>query len=419
VSRVAAYDPAMLPAAPDLDTLASERARLWEFGRRSVHPAGGFAWLDDTGQPVLDRPVEAWVTCRMTHVAALEVLAGHDDARRELDHGVAALRTTLYDAEHGGWFAAVDAAAGVPATPEKRCYEHAFVLLAAASATAAGHPDGPALLADAAGVFEERFWRENEGMAAESWDRAWTTLEDYRGANANMHSVEAMLAVHDVTGEAVWLERAERVLHRVVHEVARPAEWRLPEHFTSTWVPVPDYNRDSPADPFRPYGVTIGHLLEWSRLALHVRAAHLVRGEDVPDWLLEDAQGLFEAAVRDGWHVDGEDGFVYTTDFDGTPVVRTRLHWVLAEGIAAAWALAEATGEQGYLDWYAVWWDQAERRFIDRVDGSWRHELDEHHQPSTTVWNGKPDVYHAYQAALLPALRPAGSFVGSFAGPPR
>ena len=27
--------------------------------------------------------------------------------------------------------------------------------------------------------------------------------------------------------------------------------------------------------------------------------------------------------------------------------------------------------------------------------------LDEHNRPSHTVWDGKPDVYHAYQALLL------------------
>ncbi|WP_344931743.1 AGE family epimerase/isomerase [Saccharopolyspora gregorii] len=44
---------------------------------------------------------------------------------------------------------------------------------------------------------------------------------------------------------------------------------------------------------------------------------------------------------------------------------------------------------------------------MDRELGSWRHELDEHNRPAATVWEGKPDLYHAYQATLLPRLRPA------------
>ncbi|HET8766929.1 MAG TPA: AGE family epimerase/isomerase [Pedococcus sp.] len=406
-------EPTTAPSTPDAGWLAAERARLWDFARGSVHPAGGFAWLDDDGRPELDRPVEAWITCRMTHVAALEVLAGNADAEPVLDHGVRALREVLRDAEHGGWFSAVDTATGEPVSTGKACYDHAFVLLASSSAAAAGHPDGAALLAEARAVFADHFWDDEAGMAVEAWDRGWTTLEDYRGVNANMHTVEALLAVHEVTGDPQPLRQAARVVERVVHGFARDNDWRLPEHFTPDWTALPDYNRDSPADPFRPYGVTIGHLLEWSRLTLHLRTA---LGDDAPDWLLEDAAGLFDRAVADGWHADDCDGFVYTTDFDGTPVVRQRLHWVVAEGIGAAWVLARETGEDDYADWYAAWWAHAQACFIDRERGSWRHELDERNQPAATVWRGKPDVYHAYQAALLPSLRPAASFAGALRG---
>ena len=250
-------------------------------------------------------------------------------------------------------------------------------------------------------MFERRFWSEAEGMVVEVWDRPWSALEEYRGANANMHSVEALLAVHDVTGSAIALGQATRIAQRLVHDAARAHGWLMPEHFTPDWQPLLDYNREEPAHPFRPYGATVGHLLEWSRLALHLRRAH---GESAPAWLLDDARSLFDTAVRVGWEVDDAEGFVYTVDFAGTPVVRTRLHWVLAEGIAAACALWAATGEQQYVDWYARWWDHAERLFIDRERGSWRHELDPQNRPASTVWQGKPDVYHAYRAALLPEL---------------
>lgn len=399
-------------SAAHREWLAAERERLWTFGRGSVEPGGGFAWLDADGQPDRSRPIEAWITCRMTHVAALEALCGRAEAEAVLDHGVRALETTLRDAEHGGWYAAVGPRG--PVTTDKRAYEHAFVLLAAAGARTAGHPRGESLLDQAQHVFEQRFWSEDEGMVVEVWDRPWSSLEAYRGANANMHSVEALLAVHDVTGSSVWLERATSIAERLVHGVARGYEWLLPEHFTPAWTPLPDYNRDEPAHPFRPYGATVGHLLEWSRLSLHLRHAH---GTSAPTWTLDDARSLFDAAVRVGWGVDGAEGFVYTTDFSGVPVVRTRLHWVLAEAIAAACALWTATGDDVYRSWYATWWDHADRFFIDRVHGSWRHELDPHHRPASTVWQGKPDIYHAYQAALLPALGEITSFAGALAAP--
>ncbi len=62
------------------------------------------------------------------------------------------------------------------------------------------------------------------------------------------------------------------------------------------------------------------------------------------------------------------------------------------------------TRHERYAAWYATWWDFAERHLIDRQDGSWHHELDPGNQPAATVWPGKPDVYHALQATLIPRL---------------
>ncbi len=115
--------------------------------------------------------------------------------------------------------------------------------------------------------------------------------------------------------------------------------------------------------------------------------------------------------MRDGWAVDGAEGFVYTTDFTGRPVVRDRLHWVLTEAIATAWTLHAATGIASYADWYGTWWAHAQGYFLDG-SGSWRHELNPSNSPASNVWEGKPDVYHAYQAALLPELGDAISFAG-------
>ena len=68
-------------------------------------------------------------------------------------------------------------------------------MLAGSSAVVAGLPGADDLLAEATGVFEQRFWDEAPGLVVDEWDRSWTTPEPYRGLNAAMHSVEAMLAV--------------------------------------------------------------------------------------------------------------------------------------------------------------------------------------------------------------------------------
>ncbi|WP_347355137.1 AGE family epimerase/isomerase [Intrasporangium sp.] len=385
--------------------LEADAARLVGFARRAADPGGGFGWLDDAGRLVADRPVETWITCRMTHVFALAALHGDGSAGEYVDRGVAALGSVLRDRTHGGWFSSAG-----PAGRVKEGYAHAFVVLAAASATGAGHPDGPSLLQEALGVVLERFWDEDQGLVADVWDADWTVLDPYRGVNANMHTVEAFLAAAEVTGDRVWLDRAVRILTRVVDGFAREHDWRLSEHFDQQWRPLLDYNIDRPDDQFRPYGVTIGHLIEWSRLALHARTA---LGAKAPGWLLESAGRLYRAGVGRGWDVDGAPGFVYTTDFQDRPVVRERMHWVLAEAIAAAWTLWRDTGQASAGDDFARWWAYARRYLLDERDGSWRHELDAGNRPSARVWSGRPDVYHAYQATILPLLPPAASFIGA------
>ena len=382
--------------------LEAETDRLLEFGRRSLVPSGGFARQGEDGT-AQDGPLELWIACRMTHVYAIGHLLGRPGYAAFADHGVAAIRGLFADDEHGGWFAEAERD-GTPRDDAKAAYPHAFVVLAASSATAAGRPGAAELLDRALEVSEQHFWDEDAGMVVEEWDRAFTTLDGYRGVNANMHTVEAYLAAADVTGDRVWLDRAVRIVERVVHGFARGNGWRLPEHFDEGWSPLLDYNRETPAHPFRPFGATIGHWFEWARLTLHARAALEARGESAPAWMLDDAVGLFDAGVREGWAVDGAEGFVYTVDWEGTPVVRERMHWVAAEAIAAAAALHAATGDDRFDDLYARWWDYVGRYVLDREGGSWWHELGTDNTVSRTVWAGKADLYHAVQATLIPRL---------------
>jgi mannose/cellobiose epimerase-like protein (N-acyl-D-glucosamine 2-epimerase family) len=380
--------------------LDAEAARLLDFARASCVP-GGFAWLDERGEPDEGRPLELWITARMTHVFALGALLGNPGCGLLADHGLAALRGAFEDREHGGWYSAVVDRG--PAGTAKEAYPHSFVLLAGASGVLAGRAGAGALLDTAAAVVATRFWSDAEGAVVEAWDRTWREPEAYRGANANMHMVEAFLAAGDATGDAAWYERALRIAERLVRDVAREREWRIAEHFDAAWSPLPEYNADQPRHPFRPYGVTPGHGFEWSRLVLQIGAAL----PSPPGWLLAAARGLFARALADGRRAPG--GFVYTTDAAGRAVVTDRLHWVVCEAIGAAAALHAVTGEAEYEERYRSFWDVAAAHFIDRRHGSWHAGLDDALRPSTATWSGKPDVYHALQATLLPRLPVAPS----------
>ncbi len=380
--------------------LRNQLRQQLDFGRGFPHPDGGAAYLDDTGTPDLDRPVQTWITSRMLHVYSLGLLAGVPGCHRLAELALAGLTGRLHDAVNGGWFAGVGPAAG-GRDETKACYAHAFVVFGSASATIAGVRGARELLDDALAVLDRRFWEEAHGLHLDSCSGDWSEVSPYRGVNANMHSVEALLSAADATDDVRWRHRAARITGNVLHR-AESNEWRIPEHFTPDWEPMLDYHKDQPDHPFEPYGATVGHGLEWARLALHTRAA---LGEDHPDSgsLLHGARALFDRAVEDGWAVDGADGFVYTTDWDGTPVVRQRMHWVLAEAISASAALASATADPAYELWYRRCWEYAATHLI-QSDGSWIHELDPANLPAATVWPGRPDLYHCVHAVLLQRL---------------
>ena len=161
---------------------------------------------------------------------------------------------------------------------------------------------------------------------------------------------------------------------------------------------LPEYNRDEPLHPFRPYGATFGHSLEWSRFLLQLDASPLVGS---PSWLVEAADGLTRRALDGGWALDGRPGLVYTVDWDGAPVADVRLHWPVCEGIQTAAVLLRLTGDPHWEGWYRRLWDHAARWFIDER-GTWRNELDDDMREAGRVWPGRPDLYHCGGALTLP-----------------
>jgi mannose/cellobiose epimerase-like protein (N-acyl-D-glucosamine 2-epimerase family) len=312
---------------------------------------------------------------------------------------MAALGSRYADSANGGWFTATDRSGRV-IDSAKASYAHAHVLLAGASATAAGIPGAAGVLAAAAAAIERHFWSDAEGCAVESWNADFTVSEPYRGANSNMHSVEAYLAAGDVTGDAVWHARAASIATRLIDRDARGNSWRIPEHYDARWRPLLDYNIDRPGDQFRPYGTTPGHSFEWARLLLDLEAALAAP----PAWLAEAAAALFDTAVTDAENRDGHPGLIYTIDEGGRPVITARLHWVACEAVLAADALHRRTGQERFAAAAARWWDEIDRSFIDRKGGGWWQELAPDLTPAASIWSGKPDVYHSYQALLFPSL---------------
>lgn len=375
--------------------LERHRESLLDFYQPEVRLAtGGFAWLDDSGHQLPGKGAQLWLGTRMIHVFALATMLGRPGAAEVVEHGLDFYTDGPgHDDTYGGWYPVVG---GSAPDDRKELYGIAQMLLAGATATAAGFSRGPRLMDEALDVIDRYYWLEGWGRCAEGYDRAFSRLDPYRGQNANMHLTEAYLAAHQATGDEKYLTRAVRIAHGIAGRAADksvPGSWRLPEHFDTSWRPVLDYNVDDPRHPFRPYGSQVGHWLEWSKLCLQIAA------QGVGDaWLPAAAEALFSAAVTEGWTGDG--GFVYTVDWDGKPVVAERYFWEPPEAMGAARLLWLRTGDQRYLDWYRRLWEFCDAHFLDRSRGGWYSELDSDNRPVTYTWEGKPDLYHVYQATL-------------------
>lgn len=384
--------------------LLGEARRLFDiFGQSITNPAGGFFSLDDAGQPLRSSGGGAvrgiHDTTRMVHCFAMAHLMGLPGADRIIDHGMAFLRSRHRDGAHGGYYWSVDDHGPINAT--KQAYGHAFVLLAASSARVVGHPDADALLSDITEVLLARFWDDAAGATTEEYAPDWSPLGPYRGQNSNMHLTEALMAAFEATGETRYLKMAERIAELIINRHARAEGWRVAEHFTESW----GVDRDYAGDPmFRPAGTTPGHALEWSRLLVQLWEL----GQRRLDWLPEAAQMLFLNTCEVGWD-KARGGFYYTLDWNDRPDRSDRFWWPCAEGIAAASVLRQISDDPRFELWYRRIWSFVTTHVIDHRNGGWWPELGEDLRPISNVFTGKPDLYHAVQACLIPLLPATGS----------
>lgn len=374
------------------------REGLFSFGHQFPSPGGSAYYLGDDGTPWKERNREAYVTCRMAHVYSMASFLGHEGSERLIEEALRGLLGELKDKENGGWYAGLTS--DNEPLPMKQCYAHAFVILAATSGILAEREGAKELLEDALATYDKYFWKEDEGLSSDTWNTEFTVEDDYRGLNANMHTVEAFLAAADVTKDEKYRVRCGRIIDHVLGW-AKDNSWRIPEHFTKDWKPDLNCSKERPDDPFKPYGATPGHGLEWGRLITQW-ALSTYHGAPEGAPYIEAAENLYNRAVADAWNADGAPGIVYTTDWDGTPVVHDRMHWTLAEGINTAAVLYRVTGKQKYAKDYAAFMEYLDEKVLDHVNGSWFHQLDRENHVVGTVWPGKADLYHAAQATLIP-----------------
>ena len=375
------------------------------FQHNAFNPAGGFFTLGEIGQPLPPKTGQAGVerqlhdTTRIVHCFSVAQLLGTPGADRMIDHGMEFIWQRHRDTKNGGYFWSVDDETAI--NPTKQAYGHAFVLLAASSAKVVGHPEADRLLADVTEVLHKRFWEMRYGATSEEYTADWHNVSDYRGQNCNMHLTEAVMAAFEATGDRFYLDMGESIASLIIERHARQQKWRVAEHFTKDW----QVDFDFGGDPmFRPAGTTPGHALEWSRLLIQLWEL----GGRKHAWMPEAAKALFLNTVSIGW--DNESGgFYYTLDWHDRPDQADRFWWPCAEGIAASAVIGSIDEDPRFEEWYRRIWGFTDNHLIDHVHGGWFPELGPDLKPVSRVFSGKPDLYHALQACLIPLLPSTGS----------
>lgn len=244
------------------------------------------------------------------------------------------------------------------------CYGLAFVLLTYAQLVERGDSSALQSLYETWNVLESRFWQQEAGIYADEAAPDWSVLSDYRGQNANMHMCEACIAAFEATGDSEFLHRAQELAETVAVRLAQQSNGLIWEHYTLDLAIDWDYNRDDPANLYRPWGFQPGHQTEWAKLLL------LLWEHTADAWLLTRAQQLFDYTWSIAWD-QGSGGFFYGFDPDGNICDNHKYFWVQAESFAAAALLAKSTGDDGYWHIYETIWQYCWQCFVDHHYGGW------------------------------------------------
>lgn len=387
--------------------LTADAARQIALFRNSLRPGGGFFTLGLDGQPLDSDVQELHTTTRLVHSYAISKLAGATDCEAIIDQGMAYLWAAHRDGDNGGYLWAKDGEA--VHDQRKLAYGHVFVLLAGSSALSVGHEDASRLIDDVTDVLETRFWEEDSGLFSDEYNADWSPFSTYRGMNANMHGVEALLAAYEATGRETYLNKAGRILDFFMRKMAPLHEWRLPEHYDDQWQVNPDYSENP---MFRPAGTTPGHSFELARLMIQ----HWDLCGRPNDDTLHIARNVVYAALAGAWDAE-KGGIFYTLGFDGAPLIRDRYWWPVTEAIGVLASLIKVDGGTTEdAQWYARLWAFADATFIDDAVGGWMPEINADNQPVQNQFVGKPDIYHALQADLLPLTSGVSGYYKTLSG---
>lgn len=284
------------------------------------HEGGGyFEGVDLEGEPLttLDRRLRVQARNIFSHAAA--TLAGYGDFTAVAESGFAYVNSH-YRQETG--FATLVDFRGQILNPSIFAYDHAFMLLALGWLTSltgkAEHRQG----LDDIWNFIQNYLRNDRGGVYTSSPHPEPNFP-FIEQNPHMHLFEALLDIHILTGEGVWLKEASKIYSLYQDYFYNDHDRLIREFFNKDYTP---YIEKEWVDP--------GHHYEWT-------------------WLLnkyEKLSGEKTVSLNEIFHYGeihvGKWGLAYEFLLpDGTVVKSTHRMWAQTEQIKAQLTLYERTGK--------------------------------------------------------------------------
>ncbi|WP_157956933.1 AGE family epimerase/isomerase [Salinicola aestuarinus] len=283
---------------------------------------------------------------------------------------------------------------GEPVSKTHRATGLAAVLGAYAAAAKAGIEEAVAMLKLELSRLQTRYFDGSQCLYVDETDGLgqWTLR---RSARTQHDVLKALMAAFEVTRDPALLERALAVTTVVWQRLAPAGDGWLWPHYDAEWHPDFEFHRDEIDDRLQPWGFQIGEQMAWARLLATLFSHFPGKG-----WLLECSQRLFTESMAAGWDARNG-GLIQSVNFDRTPLVRDKLSWVQAEGLAAAAELQALTNEARFgraLDrlMSTVW-----QHFIDHTHGGWYDRLTPDNRRYSREKSRPPKVDQAPLEALF------------------
>ncbi len=335
--------------------LFQESLPLWSDVGLDREAGGFFELLDFQGRPVLGVAKRMRVQARQIYTYAHAAVLGWQEGRA-LDSAWRGFDflTRYYWHEDGGFIFTV-AEDGTPDDQRRESYEQAFALLAFAWLfRASGEP----LLLE----WVERTLDFLDGTLGDSHFGGYReSVPDHlpRRQNPHMHLLEALLALHNATGDHAYRRRADAIIELFERKFFDPGTETLGEFFAEDWAPAAG-TKGQIVEP--------GHHFEWVWL-LH-RYAEL-SGQDTTRDL---AAALYHHAERYGR--DREDGLAFDEVLrDGSLHKDSKRLWVQTEALKAQLAEAECRKRPGALDQAKILVDAIFEHYLTPGSGLWQDHV--------------------------------------------